>query len=78
MSCGCKTSDADAQRKSDEVLDHVGLREIVGMAVILLAVLAPWVSPQDPYDLGQIDIMDGRLEPGAVGGGPGEKELDIF
>jgi len=29
MSCGCKTSDADAQRKSDEVLDHVGLREIV-------------------------------------------------
>ncbi len=29
MSCGCKTSDADAQRKTDEVLDHVGLREIV-------------------------------------------------
>ena len=29
MSCGCKTPDADAQRKSDEVLDHVDLREIV-------------------------------------------------
>ena len=29
MSCGCKTSDADAQRKTDEVLDHVGLRGIV-------------------------------------------------
>jgi hypothetical protein len=29
MSCGCKQSDDDAQRKSGEVLDHVGLREIV-------------------------------------------------
>ena len=26
---------------------------------------APYISPQDPYDLAQLDIMDGRLEPGA-------------
>ncbi|AEX54402.1 ABC transporter permease [Rahnella aquatilis] len=36
---------------------------ILGIA-ILLAVLAPWISPQNPYDLSQLDIMDGRLKPG--------------
>lgn len=33
--------------------------------VILAAVLAPWIAPQDPYDLAQVSIMDSRLEPGA-------------
>jgi peptide/nickel transport system permease protein len=37
-------------------------------AIILLAALAPLISPQDPYDLSQLDIMDGRLPPGSVGG----------
>jgi len=45
---------------------------VVGLAVFtviaLLALFAPWVSPQNPYDLAQLDIMDGRLEPGSVGG----------
>lgn len=41
---------------------------IVFAIIVVLAVLAPWIAPQDPYDLGTIDIMDGRLEPGAVGG----------
>jgi peptide/nickel transport system permease protein len=36
--------------------------------IVLLAVLAPWIAPQNPYDLAQLDIMDGRLEPGSVGG----------
>ncbi len=40
---------------------------IVFAIIVVLAVLAPWITPQDPYDLGTIDIMDGRLEPGAVG-----------
>jgi len=31
-----------------------------------VAVLAPYISPQDPYDLAQLDIMEGRLEPGAA------------
>ena len=31
-----------------------------------LALLAPWISPQNPYDLAQLDIMDGRLPPGSV------------
>jgi peptide/nickel transport system permease protein len=33
--------------------------------VILVALLAPWISPQNPYDLAQLDIMDGRLPPGS-------------
>jgi peptide/nickel transport system permease protein len=38
------------------------------VAIVLLAVLAPVLAPQNPYDLAQLDIMDGRLEPGSVGG----------
>jgi peptide/nickel transport system permease protein len=38
---------------------------ILGIA-ILFSVLAPWISPQNPYDLSQLDIMDGRLKPGTV------------
>ena len=35
--------------------------------IVLLAVvlLAPFLSPQNPYDLGALDLMDGRLQPGA-------------
>lgn len=36
---------------------------IVFTIIVLLAILAPWISPQNPYDLAQLDIMDGRLEP---------------
>ena len=38
---------------------------ILGIA-ILLSVLAPWISPQNPYDLSQLDLMDGRLKPGSA------------
>ena len=34
------------------------------LCIIFTAVFAPYISPQDPYDLGQLDIMEGRLEPG--------------
>jgi len=33
--------------------------------VVLLALLAPLLSPQNPYDLAQLDVMDARLPPGA-------------
>ena len=34
------------------------------LAVVLLAaVLAPWISPQDPYDLAQLQLIDSRLPP---------------
>jgi len=43
-----------------------GLCTIV--VIILIAIFAPLLSVQDPYDLGQLDIMDGRLRPGETGG----------
>ena len=38
---------------------------VVCVLIVLAAVLAPWISPQNPYDLAQLDIMDGRLPPGS-------------
>lgn len=32
--------------------------------LLLLALLAPSVTPQNPYDLSQLDVMDGMLPPG--------------
>jgi peptide/nickel transport system permease protein len=40
----------------------VGL--ILFAAIAAMAVFAPWITPQDPYDLAQLDIMDGNLPPG--------------
>jgi peptide/nickel transport system permease protein len=36
--------------------------------VILVAVLAPVISPQNPYDLAQLDVLDSRLPPLAKAG----------
>lgn len=36
------------------------------LAIVAAAILAPWISPQNPYDLTQLDILDGRLPPGSV------------
>jgi peptide/nickel transport system permease protein len=41
---------------------------IVFVLIALTAIFAPLLSPQNPYDLAQLDIMDGRMEPGTVGG----------
>jgi peptide/nickel transport system permease protein len=35
------------------------------LSIIILAVIAPWITPQDPYDLAQVDVLDGRQPPGA-------------
>jgi peptide/nickel transport system permease protein len=34
-------------------------------AIVAIALLAPVLAPQNPYDLMQLDIMDGRLPPGS-------------
>ncbi|MCW4115269.1 ABC transporter permease [Aurantimonas sp. MSK8Z-1] len=34
------------------------------VVIALIAILAPWITPQNPYDLAQLDIMDGGLPPG--------------
>lgn len=41
----------------------VGL--VVFALVAFVALFAPWISPQNPYDLSQLDIMDGTLPPGS-------------
>ncbi|MEN0040844.1 MAG: ABC transporter permease [Pseudomonadota bacterium] len=37
----------------------------VFIIIVLLAIFAPWITPQNPYDLAQVSVMDGRLPPGA-------------
>ena len=36
----------------------------LAVALTIAAILSPWLSPQNPYDLMQIDVMDARLSPG--------------
>lgn len=37
-------------------------------AVLVIALAAPWIAPQNPYDLGRLDLLDARLPPGARAG----------
>jgi peptide/nickel transport system permease protein len=49
--------------------DRVAVFGLVLLAVIvLLALLAPWISPQNPYDLAKVDLMDSRQRPGEIAG----------
>ncbi len=35
-------------------------------ALLVTAFIAPWITPQNPYDLAQLDILDAKLAPGAA------------
>jgi peptide/nickel transport system permease protein len=35
------------------------------LVILLAAVFAPLISPQNPYDLAQLDVMESRLPPGS-------------
>jgi peptide/nickel transport system permease protein len=37
------------------------------VTIVSLAALAPWFTPQDPYDIGNLILMDARRPPGYVG-----------
>jgi peptide/nickel transport system permease protein len=41
------------------------LAAIACLMLVAVAILAPWIAPQDPYDLASLSIMDGRLPPGS-------------
>lgn len=48
---------------------RIALGGLVVITIIaLVAIFASLIAPQDPYDLAQLDIMDGRMELGTVGG----------
>lgn len=34
-------------------------------ALLIAALIAPWITAQNPYDLAQLDILDAKLAPGA-------------
>ena len=40
---------------------------ILGL-IILIAIFAPWLAPQNPYDLATLDVLDARLAPGEQAG----------
>jgi peptide/nickel transport system permease protein len=37
------------------------------LAIVLMALFAPWLAPQNPYDLATVTVMDARLAPGERG-----------
>ena len=50
----------------DFVADPVAVFGVVLLTIIMLiAIFAPLISPQNPYDLAQLDVMDSRLPPGS-------------
>ena len=49
---------------ADFAESHVAMAGVAVFALVLgAALLAPLLSPQNPYDLNQLDIMDGRQPP---------------
>ncbi|HEX3062586.1 MAG TPA: ABC transporter permease [Usitatibacter sp.] len=51
-----------ASEFAESRLAMAGLALLV--AIVLVAIAAPIVSPQNPYDLAQLDVMDSKLPPG--------------
>ncbi len=50
--------------------DWVAVIALAVVAILLtLALLAPWIAPQDPYDLAGLSLRDARRPPGFVGSG---------
>lgn len=53
---------------SDFSANRLALSGLALLAVlIVMALCAPWIAPQNPYDIGSLDILDSQLPPGSVG-----------
>jgi peptide/nickel transport system permease protein len=49
----------------DFARDRIAAAALVVLGIVLLAaIFAPWVTPQNPYNLAQLDILDSKLAPG--------------
>ncbi|KJF74808.1 MULTISPECIES: ABC transporter permease [Rhizobium/Agrobacterium group] len=65
---GAKSTSRSPARELISALlnDKLALFGIVLVTIfILAAIFAPIIAPQNPYDLAQLDILDGRLPPGS-------------
>lgn len=51
-----------ASEFAESKLALLGLAMLLAIATI--AITAPWISPQNPYDLAQLDVLDSKLAPG--------------
>jgi peptide/nickel transport system permease protein len=51
-----------AAQFAESRLAMIGL--VMLAAVIAIALFAPWIAPQNPYDLAKLDLLDARLPPG--------------
>jgi peptide/nickel transport system permease protein len=55
-----------ARLAADFAESRLALAGLAVLALVLLgALLAPLIAPQNPYDLAQLDVLDSRLAPGA-------------
>ena len=55
------------EKASEFAADRMAMLGLVLFVLIVLAALgAPWLSPQNPYDLAQLDVLDARLPPGSA------------
>ncbi len=51
---------------ADFLHSRIAVGGLVLLAVVVVAgLLAPWITPQNPYDLLQLDVLDARLPPGS-------------
>lgn len=51
----------------DFAADRLALAGAAVLALLVLAALAaPWIAPQNPYDLAQLDLANSRLPPGTT------------
>jgi peptide/nickel transport system permease protein len=55
-----------AARFAEDRVAMIGLGLII--LIVALALLAPFIAPQNPYDLARVDIMDSRQPPGVKAG----------
>ncbi len=55
------------EKASEFAADRMAMAGLVLLLLIVLAALgAPLLSPQNPYDLAQLDVLDARLPPGSA------------
>jgi peptide/nickel transport system permease protein len=54
---------------SDFCEDKLAVFGLVLVALALfVAIFAPWISPQNPFDIGSLDLLDAKAPPGSVSG----------